>query len=52
MYTEITNFKEKRNELGDQKKSYSDYDVNQASTEIMLDRFSNGKKNIDFPFSK
>ena len=51
MNTEITKNKKQDKRLLDLSSSNNECKVSKASTEIMLDRFSNGKE-IDFPFSK
>ena len=51
MYFKITKNKEERKKTSDLSWNNKDCIVSKASSEIMLDRFSNGKE-IDFPFSK
>ena len=51
MYSEITTNKKQEKRLLDLSIDNNVCKVSKASTEIMLDRFSNGKE-IEFPFSK
>ena len=50
MYPESTTNKKQEKRLLDLSTNNNDCKVSEASKEIMLDRFSNGKE-IDFPFS-
>ena len=51
MFSKPFEIKKLRNESLERFKSSDDCKVSKASTEIMLDRFYNGK-GIEFPFSK
>ena len=51
MYSEISKNKKEKNIFLGKPKKQNECLVSKASTEIMLDRFTNGKE-IDFPFSK
>ena len=50
MYSEINKNKKEKNIFLIEPKKHHECIVSNASTEIMLDRFTNGKE-IDFPFS-
>ena len=51
MFSEINKNKKEKNIFLRVPKNQHECIVSKASTEIMLDRFTNGKE-IDFPFSK
>ena len=51
MYPKFVANKELKKEITNSLNSLDECEVSKASTEIMLDRFSNGKE-IDFPFSQ
>ena len=50
MYSKSINNKNNKKILLENNKDISNCKVSKASTEIMLDRFTNGKE-IDFPFT-